>query len=62
MQTIPGLIVCVILPLAAFIVYDVLRRRKIEKLEKSETAALMAEIERLKSEKEKLEKSENKDD
>lgn len=55
MQTIPGLIICVILPLAIFVVYDIIRRRRIEKSEKSETAALMAEIEKLKSEKAKLE-------
>lgn len=62
MQTIPGLIVCVILPLALFIIYDVIRRRSIEKSEKAETAALMAELEKLKSEKAQLEsKNENKD-
>lgn len=55
MQTIPGLIVCVILPLAIFVIYDVIRRRHIEKSEQSETAALMAEIERLKNEKAQLE-------
>ncbi len=55
MQTIPGLIICVILPLAIFVIYDILRRRHIQKSEQTEAAALMAEIERLKSEKAKLE-------
>lgn len=50
MQTIPGLIVCVILPLALFIVYDVIRRRKLSKSEQEETAALMEELERLRAE------------
>jgi signal peptidase len=51
MQTIPGLIVCVVLPLALFIVYDVIRRRKLSKSEQEETAALMAELEKLRAEK-----------
>lgn len=55
MQTIPGLIVCVILPLAIFVIYDIIRRRHIQKSEQAEAAALIAEIERLKSEKAKLE-------
>lgn len=50
MQTIPGLIVCVFVPLVLFVIYDILRRRHIEKGEKEETAALLAELERLKSE------------
>lgn len=53
MQTIPGLIVCVILPLALFIVYDVIRRRKLSKSEQEETAALMEELERLRAEQKK---------
>ena len=57
MQTIPGLIVCVVLPLALFIVYDVIRRRRIDKSEKEETAALLAELEKLKSEKAAIESS-----
>lgn len=48
MQSIPGLIVCVLLPLVIFIVYDVLRRRRIEAADKEETAALLAELEELK--------------
>ncbi len=48
MQTIPGLIVCVVLPLSIFIAYDIIRRRKIDKSSKKETAQLMAELEELK--------------
>lgn len=50
MQTIPGIIVCVVLPLAIFVVYDILRRRHISKKEQAQTAALMAELESLKKE------------
>lgn len=38
-----------------FVIYDIIRRRHIQKSEQTEAAALMAEIERLKSEKAKLE-------
>ena len=51
MQTIPGIIICVVLPLAIFVVYDILRRRYISKKEQTETAALLAELESLKKEK-----------
>lgn len=51
MQTVPGLIVCVILPLALFIVYDMVRRQRIGKKAKAETDELLAELERLKKEK-----------
>lgn len=50
MQTIPGLIVCVVLPLALFIIYDMVRRRRIGKKAKAETDELLAELERLKKE------------
>ena len=48
MQTIPGLIICVVLPLAVFIAYDVIRRRRIDKSSRKETAELLAELEELK--------------
>lgn len=51
MQTIPGIIICVILPLVIFVVYDIIRRKLISNKEKSETAALLAELESLKQEK-----------
>ncbi len=50
MQTVPGLIVCVVLPLALFVVYDVIRRRNLSKAEQEETAALLAELEKLRAE------------
>ena len=57
MQTIPGLIVCVVLPLLIFVVYDVIRRRRIAKSTTDETAALMAELEELKKQKAQSETS-----
>ena len=53
MQTTPGLIVCVILPIILFVGYDVIRRRIYEKSKGDDMAALMAELEALKAEKEK---------
>lgn len=50
MQTVPGLVVCVLLPLALFVIYDAVRRRRIDKKAKQETAALLEELERLKKE------------
>lgn len=50
MQTIPGVIVCVVLPLALFVIYDVIRRRRIESKNRQEADALMAELEQLKQE------------
>lgn len=51
MQTTPGLIVCVILPLALLIGYDLIRRRLYEKSKQQDTNALLAELEALKAEK-----------
>lgn len=59
MQTTPGLIVCVILPMLLLVGYDVLRRRKYEKAKQQDTDALLAELEALralKAEKEKEQK------
>ena len=58
MQTTPGLIVCVILPMVLLVSYDMIRRRLYEKANKQDTDALMqelAELRRLKAEKEKAE-------
>lgn len=60
LQTTPGLILCVVLPLVLLIGYDVLRRKKYEKAQKQDTDALLAELEALramKAEKEQQEKS-----
>jgi len=58
MQTAPGLIVCVVLPMILLVGYDMIRRRMYEKENKKDTDALMKELEelrRLKAEKEKQE-------
>ena len=52
MQTTQGLILCVICPIILLIVYDRIRRRICEKSEQKDTAALMAELEVLRAEKE----------
>lgn len=49
MQTTPGLIVCVGLPLVLLVVYDVIRRKKYEKANKEDTDALLKELEELKA-------------
>ena len=55
MQTTPGLIVCVVVPIILFVAYDMLRRRMYEKGKKDDTNALLAELEALKAEKAKAE-------
>lgn len=64
LQTTPGLIVCVICPLALLVGYDVLRRRKYDKAKQEDTDALLAELEALRAmkaaqEEVKTEESEN---
>ena len=56
MQTTPGLIVCVVVPLLLLVGYDALRRRLHEKASKEDTAALMAELEALRAMKAEKEK------
>lgn len=53
MSTVPGLIVCVLLPLGLLVGYDVVKRRLNEKNNQQDTAALLAELEALKAEKAK---------
>lgn len=53
MQTTQGLILCVVLPIVLLVAYDVIRRRLYEKSKKEDTAALLAELEALRAEKEK---------
>lgn len=58
MQTTPGLIVCVVLPIVLLVGYDMLRRKKFEKSQQQDTDALLAELEelrRMKAEKESKE-------
>lgn len=56
MQTTQGLIVCVICPILLLVLYDVIRRRIYEKEKKKDTEALLAELARLRAEKEQEEK------
>ena len=49
LQTTPGLIVCVVCPLALLIGYDMLRRKKYEKAQQQDTEALLAELEQLRA-------------
>lgn len=58
MQSTPGFVVCVGLPLLCMVIYDLLRRRRYEKSKKEDTDALLAELEMLR--KEKAEKEELK--
>ena len=61
MQTTPGLIVCVICPIALLVGYDMIRRRIYEKANKEDTDQLLAELEELrrqKAERENQEKGE----
>ncbi len=53
MQTTTGLIVCVVLPIILLVGYDIIRRRIYEKKNRTDTAALLAELETLKAEKAK---------
>lgn len=51
MQTTPGLIVCVVLPILLLVGYDMIRRRIYEKSKQEDTDALLAELEALRAEK-----------
>lgn len=51
MATTPGLIVCVILPLALLIGWDIFRRKRYESKNQKDTDALLAELEALKARK-----------
>jgi signal peptidase len=51
MQSTTGLIVCVIVPIALLVGYDILRRKIYDKNKKKDTDALLAELEELRSSK-----------
>ena len=51
MQTTTGLIVCVVLPIILLVGYDILRRRLYEKKNRTDTDALLAELQALKAQK-----------
>lgn len=55
MQTLPGLIICVVVPILLFVGYDVIRRRLYEKNNESDVEKLKAELEALKAAKAKAE-------
>lgn len=59
MQSPAGLIICVVLPLALLIGYDLLRRRRYEKKNQQDTDALLAELNELKAQKAAELKDEN---
>ena len=49
MQSTQGLIVCVVVPVALLLAYDIIRRRAYDKQSQAETDALKAELEQLRS-------------
>ena len=49
MQTTAGFVICVFAPIGLLVGYDLLRRKKIEKAQNDDVAALMAELEALKA-------------
>jgi len=49
MQSTPGLVVCIALPILLLIGYDALRRRKYEKQQQADTDALLKELEELRA-------------
>lgn len=49
MQTLPGLIVCVVVPILLFVGYDVIRRRMYEKQNGEDVESLKAELEALRA-------------
>ncbi len=57
MQSTPGLLICVVVPLVLLIGWDILRRRRYERLNKQDTDALLAELNELKAQKASLEKA-----
>ena len=49
LQSTPGLIVCVAVPMALLIAYELIRRRRYEKSRSEDTQALLAELEELRA-------------
>jgi signal peptidase len=61
MQTVPGLLICVVVPIVLLVGYDMIRRKKYEKSRATNIDSLMAELEALKAEAaKKQEQSEHK--
>ena len=61
MQSTQGLIVCVVVPVALFLAYDIIRRRAYDKQSQAETDALKAELEQLRSQSSANDPSNDKD-
>lgn len=57
LQTTPGLIVCIVLPIVLFVAYELIRRKKFEKAKQEDTDALLKELAALRAEKEQKEKA-----
>lgn len=62
MQTTAGLVVCVVVPLALLIGWDIFRRKRYEKRNQQDTDALLAELEALKAAKAAEQSVENQAD
>lgn len=60
MQTTPGLLICVALPVVLLVGYDMIRRRKYDQAKQDDTAALLKELEELRAQKTQEEKTEDK--
>ena len=60
MQTVPGLIICIFVPLGALFVYDLIRRLNYDKNHKDDRELLLAELAILKQEKAKNENRDTK--
>ena len=57
LQTTPGLIVCIVLPIVLFVAYELIRRKKFEKAKQEDTDAILKELAALRAEKEQKEKA-----
>lgn len=64
LQSTPGLVVCVAVPMVLLIAFELIRRRKYEKAKNEDTAALLAELEALRAKQAaaEAEKAESKKD
>ena len=54
LQTLPGLILCIFLPLGIIILYDLIRRRRYEQMQEIERQEMMLELLSLRSERDSL--------
>ena len=61
LQSTPGLIVCIGVPMALLLSFELIRRRKYEKAKNEDTAALLAELEELRARQAAADKAEKQD-